>query len=144
EADIAALVSADDAADAIEYSVYDGAGRRVATVDAGGFVGLYYYDSTGRMTREWHQAEATAITSALRSALEAGTAAYTDVTAVEQASSSRDHIVYRSFDAAGRLRYVMTLCQSAHVAVEELRYDAAGRLTSRLAYGQVVDRSQIS
>ena len=119
-----------DAVDSVGYRVYDNDGRVRFSVDALYGVQASTYDSAGRLTGT--RSYATAIVNAgLISKLKAGTAVVADFTAstlvADDARDARSFVVQ---DAVGRARFTV----DGSGFVNELRYDAAGRVIERLAY----------
>lgn len=136
-ADIVAKVTVDNAADVVGYVIHDAIGRVTASVDGLGFVQVRGYDAGGRLVSETAYADPidTASLASLRTKLAAGTATQAEVMATVTATSAADRISKRVYDAAGRVRYVLTGKTATTLAAAEYRYDAAGRRTAEVSYG---------
>jgi YD repeat-containing protein len=119
-----------DAVDSVGYRVYDNDGRVRFSVDALYGVQASVYDSAGRLTATRSYAKAI-VNAGLISKLKAGTAVVADFTAstlvADDARDARSFVVQ---DAVGRARFTV----DGSGFVNELRYDAAGRVIERHAY----------
>ncbi|MBN7137863.1 hypothetical protein A7A76_24575 [Lysobacter enzymogenes] len=134
---------ADDARDLREYRIYDAAGRVVATVDGAGYVGLRSYDAAGNFVQERRHSQVATISAALRAKLAAGTASLAELVAVAPQTDGADTLVWRSYDAAGRERFVLTQTSALSstvglYTVEERRYDGANRVVVAVRYDSAI------
>ncbi|BAV96900.1 putative Ig domain-containing protein [Lysobacter enzymogenes] len=134
---------ADDARDLREYRIYDAAGRVVATVDGAGYVGVRSYDAAGQFVHERQRSQAATISAALRAKLVAGTATLAELVAVAPQTDGSDTVVWRSYDAAGRERFVLTQTSALSngvglYTVEERRYDGASRVIMTVRYDSAI------
>lgn len=114
-----------DAADIGQWTRYDAQGRIHQQADARGAVTSFTYDANGNvMAKTKH---ATLLTELQRQSLTGGTAI------ILQAHA--EDITERSvYDSRNRLRYGI----DALGGVTEQRYDAAGRLTDKIAYAKPI------
>ncbi|WPH13372.1 LysM peptidoglycan-binding domain-containing protein [Variovorax paradoxus] len=124
DADLAALVTANPAADRIQRYAWDAANRMVFAVDALGGVSESRYDGVGREIGTTRYARAIDA-----SGLGAG-ASVADVRARLVPDASADRVAQRVFDAAGRQTYSI----DASGYVSQSRYDALGRVLSTTLY----------
>ena len=95
----------------------------VYTIDGLGNTQQTYYDAADRVAGTRSYATPLALSAALKTKLDAGTAKLTDISGVLVATDGKDLRSYQVFDAAGRVRYVL----DAYGAVTESVLDAAGR-----------------
>ena len=132
------VVIADDAHDEITSQVYDAAGHVRFVVNAVGDVTESRYDEAGRVIETVAHATALAMTATLRAQLKAGmtdTALSNLVDAVVGDTRAQSFV----YDGAGRNIFTVTratvLGETGRGVVTSTQYDAAGRVTSRLAFG---------
>ncbi|HEX7112531.1 MAG TPA: putative Ig domain-containing protein, partial [Mizugakiibacter sp.] len=141
-AQVAAAVVASDANDAVGYRVYDDGGKLRFVIDGMGSISETRYDAAGRVDQALAYANAIAIDATLRGKLLAGTASLSDVAAVLAQAGDGDagaRIKRTLYDAAGHVRFVLTIGDASNVAyVAERRYDAAGRVTVEVVYGEAI------
>ena len=128
--DLDASYLRDDTRDQRTYRVLDAAGQVRLLVDGLGNVRQMQYDAAGRLVGSIAYAQAAALTTGLRTQLEAGTATVAGVLATVTGNAARDQVQYRVHDAAGRLRYTI----DALGAVRESLFDAAGNIVGERAY----------
>ncbi len=128
-----ALVATQASTAIIGYRIYDAAGRARFAIDALGDVRETRYDAAGRVVEQLGYASAITLTSADLAALPLGTCTaesfvqeHTELAAQEAGAM----VSWNVYDAAGQLRFTVDGLGD----VNELRYDAAGRVTERLAY----------
>ncbi|MBD9477439.1 putative Ig domain-containing protein [Pseudoxanthomonas sp. PXM02] len=119
-----------DTRDQRTYRVLDAAGQARLLIDGLGNVRQMHYDAAGRLVGSIAFAQAAALTTALRTQLEAGTATQSSILAKVTPDAARDQVQYRVHDAAGRLRYTI----DAIGAVRESLLDAAGNVVGERAY----------
>jgi YD repeat-containing protein len=112
------------AQDAKSWRAYDAAGRLFKSVDAQGAVTELVYDGASRVVSTTRYASLIA-TSGLGSAPAA--------TSIAPAADPADRVSRSFYDADGKLRATL----DAEGYLTELRYNAAGQLTSRLSYATV-------
>ena len=118
---LAAIRPSAAAQDLKSWRAYDVAGRLVKTVDAQGAVTENTYDGASRVVSTIRYASLIA-TSGLGSAPAAAS--------IAPAADAADRISRSFFDADGKLRATL----DAEGYLTELRYNAAGQLTSRVSY----------
>nr|WP_298128476.1 putative Ig domain-containing protein [uncultured Pseudoxanthomonas sp.] len=119
-----------DTRDQRTYRVLDAAGQVRLLIDGLGNVRHMQYDAASRLVGSIAHAQPAALTTALRTQLEAGTATLSSILAKITPDASRDQVQYRVHDAAGRLRYTI----DAIGAVRESLFDAAGNVVGERAY----------
>lgn len=134
---LAALL-VDSAADQIEYFVHDAAGRLRYTLTGAGTLAQTIYDAAGRVSLSSAFAVTMSVNAAQRAKLLAGTALESDFSTFVAANSGTARSEYSVHDAAGRVRFTVTRAATGAGVVAEMRYDAAGRVTSILQYGAMV------
>jgi YD repeat-containing protein len=119
-----------DAVDSVSYRVYDNDGRLRFSIDALYGVQENIYDSASRLTATRSYAKAI-VDATLIGKIKAGTAVVADFTGTTLvADDTRDTRSFAVQDAAGRVRFTV----DGSGFINELRYDAAGRVIERLAY----------
>ncbi|HET8748663.1 MAG TPA: hypothetical protein VFM98_23920, partial [Ramlibacter sp.] len=115
---LAQLMPLAAAGDARTVHLYDGKGRRIATVDAEGYLTEFVHDNNGNVTLTVRYANRVA----------AAVSASSTPAAIRPASNPQDRTTSRSYDALGRL--------AQETSPEGLRtaysYDQAGNLVSTL------------
>jgi YD repeat-containing protein len=114
-ADVAALLVADDARDQRNYNLYNTAGQLAFTLDASNVAVRYTYATSGQVATARTEGRLIAVDATIRAKLDAGIATSTDI--VDLASNSYDQGVYNVYDAAGRLRYAVTVMSSSSTVV---------------------------
>ncbi len=149
-AGIMATVVADAAKDSVGYRVHDAAGRLRYSIDAIGAVRETLFDAAGQVVGERAHAVPISISTALRSRLQAGTAAASEISALLAAADAdvRNQEQFQVRDAAGRIRFVVEIVRdvagAATGTISELRYDAVGRLIERAESPTLVASAALS
>ncbi|HEY1399376.1 LysM peptidoglycan-binding domain-containing protein [Roseateles sp.] len=119
---IAAVRPSASAKDASHWTVYDAAGRVTQEVDAGGYVTEYRYDGAGRRTATARYANAIDLAAFAADPVAAK--------AMPAADAANDRVERAFYDQDGRLLAQL----DAEGYLTEIRYDAGGRVISRLRY----------
>jgi len=127
---------ADETRDLRTYRYYDGAGRLRAHIDGAGYLHATVYDAVSRVTLEKNYGQVT--NNTVRDKLVAGTATLAEVFATTTSNDTVDQQTQYVYDAAGRLRYLLTRASASALAVTERLYDAAGRVTEERVYATVI------
>lgn len=112
----------------VQRMVYDAAGRMAYSIDGAGAVTSTRYDAIGMVASVRRHAQAVML-GLHGTPLEAATIASALV------ETAQDRVDYRVHDAAGRVVFRV----HADASVEEIRYDAVGRVSTTLAYGATLD-----
>jgi YD repeat-containing protein len=126
------VVTSTDGNGQLTRYAYDDEGRLLFSVDAAGGVSRNDHDDEGRLVRSTRYANALAPAS-LASLPVPATAG--DILARIVAAPGRDAIDARRYDRDNRLRFMV----DGTGAVVELRYDASGNVTERIAYANAID-----
>jgi YD repeat-containing protein len=125
-------------ADQSEYRVYDAAGRLGYRYGALGLLTQASYDGAGRLVMTRAFANAHWVSPDVQSRLFAGTATVSDFSAFASANEATARVQYQVHDAAGRVRYSVSRSATGQGTVDEVRYDAASRVTAQVAHGSTV------
>lgn len=115
--------------DRVTLYAYDSAGRQVYQVDTLGSVTKLVYDANGNVVQNISYAKAIA---APVTASAAPTVAALAASVVADAANDRSS--YQTYDAAGRLVFVV----DSLGAVSEVRYDADGHITATVNYAAAI------
>jgi YD repeat-containing protein len=134
--------SASSPGDAVSYGVYSADGRLRYQIDANGVVTETRYNALGQPSEVLVYANPIAISTTLASLLRSGGARDADMQSALGAAGNGDATARATlyyYDANGRVIYTVKLVHLLGVltaVVSETRYDAAGRVTADVAYGQ--------
>lgn len=125
--------------DQITYTVYSAEGQPRFAIDGSGRVTESRYDAAGNLTETLRYAAPISITPSISSALYQGTLGEAAVTSALSQAGNSDATAEASatlYDADGRARFILSQNGVGTQAfVTELRYDNAGNVTDRIAYG---------
>ena len=125
-------------ADQAEYRIHDAAGRLAYRYSALGLLTQASYDGAGRLVLTHAFANPHWVSPEVQSRLFAGTATVSDFSAFASANEATARVQYQVHDAAGRVRYSVSRSATGQGTVDEVRYDAAGRVTAQVAHGSTV------
>ncbi|MBW8311224.1 MAG: putative Ig domain-containing protein [Rhizobium sp.] len=120
--------------------VYDQANRLAFAIDPLGGVTRNWYDEAGRVVATRRYAALVSLSAADLSVLEDpdSVGGLALLTGKVVANDAADALQYRVLDKDGRLKYTLTSVGESAFTVEEVRYNAAGRISERLSYPNAV------
>lgn len=127
-----ALVVRNDTLDRQSYTLLDGDGRKVASIDGAGSTVIYRYDVNGRQIKTTQLATPTPLSQEQRHLLEQGKSAGSDFQIAQD--ESRDIEQWNIYNPTGTL--LASIDGSG--AATEFYYDKAGRLAGRRQYSSAI------
>ncbi|HSV82081.1 MAG TPA: FG-GAP-like repeat-containing protein [Ramlibacter sp.] len=124
------------------WVLYNESGRKAAEVDGNGSLTEYGYDRNDLLVATTRYA--TAVNLALLADAAGQPILATTLATLRPAATTGDVREWRAYDSARRLvKVARTVGTGTGVAVTEMRYDAASRLTGTIAYANLVDASAV-
>lgn len=133
-AQVQARLSANDARDLQQYTVYDQDGQLRLSINGAGAVTGSDRDAAGRSVRQVRYANPINL-AALRAGLLSGATTPAEVLAALTVDAARDATSWQVLDDMGRVRYEI----AADGSVLERRYDASGTQVGTVSYAVRID-----
>ena len=144
----ASAVGADivaDAGDTVSYNAYNAEGQVRYRIDPQGYVTETRYDAAGRVSEMLAYAHAISVSAGEATVLQTSQAtALSSLASLISGAGNTDanaHATLNLYDADGHVRFVVqqnTVAGQLVGMVSEQRYDAAGRVIARVAYGSTL------
>ncbi|CAM4309497.1 hypothetical protein PSBY109024_20295 [Pseudoalteromonas byunsanensis] len=119
-----------------EYTSFDENGRKSLHINGDGGVTQWHYDSQGRVYELTRWGQRAKLSDTAKANLVKGTLEPSELTKFGDITS--DSRVRTLYNDKGQARFTITLVEGSQASVKESRYDAAGQLTSTIAYADLV------